>query len=179
MIKILIVLMILISLTSCKSWFIPADPTVELKDGTEIKIADLPEEIIKGIVDEGPTDMEKFFFYGMGALCIFGAMGILLVLKNIGYSAIAAGFGIFFCTVPFFLDLLYELLGPLKWIILVVIVAIVGSFLFLLFVKVRSLFHDLSHSDEDNIHAETTMIQDGAKNWKSMKTKLKKTIGLE
>ena len=104
---------------------------------------------------------------------------MLLVLKNLSYAAILSGGGLFFCTVPFFLDLLYELLGPLKWIILVVIVIVVGAFLLLLFMKVRSIMHDLTHDKDDDIHSESKKIREGAKGWKSMKIKLKKTIGLE
>lgn len=182
MVRILIVLMLVMSLVSCIT---PKDPTITLEDGSKVKASELKDKLKDaGVIEEkeeeeGASDVAKLGFYALGAICIIGAICILLVLKNIGYAAICAGGGVFFCIVPFFLDLLYELLGPLKWIILVAIVIVIGGFLILFFVKIRSVLHDLTHHEDDDVHIESDRIRKGAKGWKSMKNKLKEKIGLE
>lgn len=115
----------------------------------------------------------KFMFYALGAIAIAVGIGIAVVMKDMQSALIAALGGLGFCAVPFFLDLLYEILGPLKWATYVVLACLVIGFVGYVFLRLRNVFHDLSHPDDDDLHPETAIIVKAAKQRKAI-AKIKK-----
>lgn len=123
------------------------------------------------VADNGETPKKKlsvsnsthFLFYVLGALCLVGAGGIMVVVKHLQSALIFVGLGFLFFTVPMYLETLVIMLGAFKILIYVVVFALLAAGLFVLFLKLRNVYHDMTHPDEDDLHPETAKIREAAK----------------
>lgn len=148
-----------ILMTSCVS---TPDPEKAGEKAEEITSSIL-DEIKPAKTDEGAPGGVKFMFYVLGALCFLGAGGVLLIFKDRARAVLVASIGLLLCCVPFFLDVLYSLLGPLKWMIYICLFALMAAALVIIFYKVRNIIHDLAHPDEADKENESSMIVVAAK----------------
>ena len=109
------------------------------KEIKQIKQIDAPEK------DSG--SLVKIIFYGCGALCVLIAAGILIVLKDVKTALMAFCGGLLFCVVPFTLDLLYELLGALKWILGLSVAVLMGALVIYCLFRLWNIGKDLCNED--------------------------------
>lgn len=139
-------------------------------DTTKNKAADL---IANDIKDVKEAKSYNFLYTLCAIVAIAIAIGIAVVTKDMKSASIAAGGALLFLTAPFYIEILAEILGPLTWCINVLLACGTIAFIGYAFFKLRNLFHDIAHPDDDNLHPETAIIVKAAKQRKAI-AKIKK-----
>ena len=123
----------------------------KVTDGAASAGADAVAEVKHEIKEEvKASNGVKTMFYIFGALCIFGAIGVAVVFKDVRSTILCIGGGFVFMTAPFFLDLLYQILGPLKWAIYILIFCALGGLLTYGFFRAKIAIEDLLDDENDD-----------------------------
>lgn len=132
-------------------------------------------EVIAADIKEAKKSGSSYnFLYTLCAIVAIAiAIGIAVVTKDMKSASIAAGGALLFLTAPFYIEILREILGPLTWCINVILACGTIGFIGYAFFKLRNLFHDLVHTDDDDLHPETAKIATAARKHKAI-VKIKK-----
>jgi len=136
-------------LTSC-------GPRVDIPELTKPAINQKiePKVIVKTV--EGFPAM---VFYGLGALSLVVAAVIAVVFKDLRNMIIAIGFGLLFCIIPSIVSMFQEILGPLKWAIIIIIFSLVACWLILLGRKLHKILQDYGKPEQPDILPETKRLR--------------------
>ena len=110
-----------------------------------------------------PSPSGKLLFYVIGAACFIAAAAAFYIMKDILVLGIGIGCGLLFCSIPTYLHLLHEMLGPLKWALYIALFAALSSGLIYAFFRMKLVIHDLAHPESKDKSALTPKVLKGAR----------------
>lgn len=108
--------------------------------------------------NKGDSWLVEIVFYGGAFILIVGGVAWLMVTKDLKTASCAWGGAAVCAAFPFLIGLLDELLKPLKWAFIgLIIVSACGVVVFGAY-KLKGIIDDLKDPESDNKHKETDKI---------------------
>ena len=103
-------------------------------------------------------------FYIFGAIGLIGGIAVAIIFKMRIEGGALAACGVSLLIIPFFIDVLYVLEGPIAIGIGILFFIVIVCAIALVLVKFRRILKDMANHEEEDILKQTSLLRDKLRN---------------